>query len=85
MAQDRKTMNSRSDAPFITFSRFIGADAPEVSGHALEAELDSNERALLDRVADLSANDQERDHATRLLAGNATALDYLAARLTAVG
>jgi len=78
-------MKTPSDTPFIALSRFIGADAPEVSGHALEAELDSSERSLLDRVADLSASDQDRDQATRLLAGNATALDYLASRLTTAG
>lgn len=78
-------MDSQANDPFISLSRFIGADTLEVAGHALEAELDSNQRALLDRVADLSASDQDRDRATRLLAGNATALDYLAARLTHAG
>ena len=75
-------MNNPADTPFIALSRFIGDDGPEVSGHALEAELEAPERALLDRVADLSASDQDRDRATRLLAANATALDYLASRLT---
>lgn len=78
-------MKTNPENSFIALSCFVGADAPEVSGHALEAELDASERSLLDRVADLSASDQERDHATRLLAGNATALDYLASRLNSAG